>query len=218
MQNLLQGSDDSSRIVLGLTSLALGYIAWTQIIPAVFAWLVASLFLAALVLVDMDARGANPADGLMALGEKFPLLRDEVGPWIVEKIEPALLEASDPDTGAIDLSQLDFLGFASGLWLALSLIGLLLGIVLGIIRGPRPPWRLGTKIAINAGACVLLVALCLGVFAAGNLNYEGTMLEWIMTFASFGIIVFTVTCWSILWAHGIGLLMRKIQSSNLEIT
>lgn len=203
-------SGNEPGIVGTILGMGLDYVAWTQVIPAVFAWLLALFFLLALLLVDMDVRGENPAENMQALGERFPVLEEKVGPWIQQRVSPSVEAATDPETGAVDLGKIDFYGFATRIWLSLSLAGMVLGLLLRLLRGPRPGRTLRRKLLWTFGACGLLVLAYQSVFVFGAVPFEGSFLKWLLLFASLALLVFLVTAWSISVSHGLNRISRQL--------
>mgnify|MGYP001546866688 CR=1 FL=1 len=198
----------------GLPALAvragLSYAAWTQIIPAVLVWFFAIMMLAALWLVGMDARGENPAAGMESLVQRFPGLTESLGGWYEARVAPHIEAATDPETGAVHLDQIDFWGAASWIWFWLSLIGALFGFLWRRIFGPGPTRSLLQKLAPAVGACVVLAIAFSAVLVSFPPDFQSGGVEWFAISTSAGFIVLIVTSWSVAVAHGLGKLADAI--------
>jgi hypothetical protein len=182
----------------------LSYVAWTQIIPAVLVWMFACIFLVALWLVGLDARDGNPATFMQVMSERFPNLSSGVAAWFEAKVAPSIEEATNPETGAVNLDEIDFWGAASYVWFWLSLAGALLGMLWRFVFGPLPQRSLRQKLLLALGACAVLSFV---FFIALNFlppSFEGTVLSWLGIAISVGLFVLVVTSWSVLCAHALG--------------
>lgn len=186
-----------------LVRAGLSYVAWTQIIPAVLGWMFAAIMLVAVVLVGMDARGENPAVAMQAFAERFPGVSSTVGAWFDSRIAPSVEAATDPDSGAVHLDEIDFWNAAAYLWFWLSLAGALVGYVWRMVFGTRPRRPLSRKLLLAAAACaVFSVALFSGLTALPP-SFDGSTSSWLTTAISAGLIVMALSSWSIACAHGL---------------
>lgn len=188
----------------------LSWVAWTQIIPAVLAWLFAIMMLTALLLIGMDSRGENPATVMAAFAERFPAISESVGAWFEARVAPSIEAATDPETGAVHFDRIDFWAAASYIWFWLALIGTILGFIWRMIVGPRPTRSLGQKLVVALGACgvfSLVLLLCLITLPD---NFEGSTPEWIILAISGGLTVFVFTAWAVVCSHGIGKLADMV--------
>lgn len=194
----------------------LSYAAWTQIIPAVLAWLFAILVLTALVLIGIDARGGDPTSIMQAVAERFPGFSSRLGGWFETRVAPSIQAATDPETGAVHLDRIDFWGAASYLWFWLSVAGTALGFVWRMVFGPRPGQPLGRKLSLVVGACAAYTVALFVTLMALPPNFRGDTLEWVGLAIGAGLIVCVVTSYSVAVAHGLGKLADALATNAQE--
>ncbi len=182
----------------------ISYVAWTQIIPAVLVWMFAFMMLVALWLVGLDARGENPATFMQAFAERFPDLSNSVAAWFEAKVAPSIEAATDPETGAVALAQIDFWGAAVYVWFWLSLAGTILGLLWRLLFGPLPQRSLRQKLSLALGTCSVLFVVLLVVLNLLPPGFDGNAMKWLGIATSVGLLVLLVTSWSVVCVHGLG--------------
>ena len=196
----------------------LSYAAWTQIIPAVLGWMFAFIMLIALVLVGMDARGENPAVAMQAFAERFPGITSSVSAWFESRVAPSVEAATDQDTGAVHLDEIDFWGAATYIWFWLSLAGAIIGFVWGMVFGIRPRRPLRKKLLLAGAACAVFSTALFGVLTALPPSFEGSTSSWLTMSISAGLIVMALTSWSIACTHALDSVADAVAPPENELT
>ena len=200
-----------------LVRAGLSYVAWTQIIPAVFGWMFAGMMLIAIVFVGMDARGENPAVALQAFAERFPGISSSVGAWFESRVTPSVEAATDQDTFAVHLDEIDFWNAATYVWFWLSLAGAIIGFGWRMIFGIRPRRTLQRKLLLAGGACAVFSATLFLALLALPPSFEGGLSSWLTISVSAGLIVMALTSWSIACAHGLDSVADALASYEDEL-
>ena len=182
------------------TSLALGYMRWTQLVPMILVWGFAVIMVGALVLTLFSTQADRET-------------QDSVLRWIISlPYAEATLRAFDAwiqeqraAEGGFDISRAIFQA-----WGILAAVLFVLGLVLSLFGVKRPEWSLSKKLkfaALAAGAMALL--LCGLLLGHGDDFTSGPA-----ALLGFGpmvaIMLWLPSAWSLTVSHGIGWVERAM--------
>lgn len=186
-------------------SLVIDYIRWSQLAPMITVWFFAVLMIFLLYFVDHQDQTVDGMAAVLGWVAELPV----VGPSFTEWAENRATE-----DGALHFGGDDFKVAAVKIWVALSLILMVLGWLASLLFGPFQPLTLKRKLAFAGLGSLALVAGFFGVYFLSPGLFNGTAAQWTLNFTGIALLVFLVSAWCLTIAHALGLLSQSLTSST----
>lgn len=186
--------------------LVIDYFRWSQLTPMIAFWGFSLLMLAAMFFVNNQQATWDALGTVFTYLAGLPLIGDGFVRW---------LESLAGRDGSLELDGEQFKATALKAWGLLSLVFMALAWIAGWLFGPFRPWTLRRKLGVTGLACLVLLAAFVAVFLQDRQQFNGPALEWMLMFASVGVLLAVVSAWCLTVAHLLGRAAWAIEQSKL---
>ena len=190
-----------------VVSLALDYFRWTQFFPMIVAWFIGVGMLLIILVTNNEELVASNSESIRQ--------------WIMER--PVVAETLTSTMGYVFSEEVVnkpfFEAFKEVVLRVWALISVAMMVVAWLARwlfGPFKSWSLKRKLKVTAVNCMVLVGGYIACYFVDADQFNGSMMESMLQFSVWGIIIFIVSVWSLVVTHLLGKAQQAIAVSQAE--